>query len=373
MHFGENVLTNCFRNCARSLAVFATLLLMCCGSPAAAQTNPCDLNHDGIVNFGDVIAAAEMMRGQLQCTADILGQKVCNLQVVYAIGAATSTGVCVTGTPLPPGINGFSLTSAALVPGASGQGTVSLNGSAGPGGVLVALSASDTAVQVPASVTIPEGATSATFQLVAGNVTVSDSVTLTAYAAGVWATADVTVAPVGPITIASFACNPALLVAGQSATGTITLNAIAPAGGAQVSLFSSNPLVTVPASITIPAGSDSFSFLLGTSSLTAPAQVLVTASYGGVNTSLSIPIVTSSVTLTWTASTSPGIAGYNMYRGTVTGGPYTLLNATPASVTGTTYNDRPLPGQTYYYVTTAVDTSGDESGFSNEATAVVPN
>ena len=81
--------------------------------------------------------------------------------------------------------------------------------------------------------------------------------------------------------------------------------------------------------------------------------------------------VTHSVSLGWTGSTSSNIQGYNAYKGTSTGGPYTKVNS--ALIPGTTYVDNGVSaGNTYYYVTTAVDGTGAESGYSNQATAVVP-
>jgi hypothetical protein len=76
--------------------------------------------------------------------------------------------------------------------------------------------------------------------------------------------------------------------------------------------------------------------------------------------------------LIWGASTSQNVAGYNVYRGTVSGGPYTKLNTT--LVIGTTFTDSSSqPGQTYYYVATAVDTSGNESAYSSPAVqAIIP-
>jgi len=75
-------------------------------------------------------------------------------------------------------------------------------------------------------------------------------------------------------------------------------------------------------------------------------------------------------TLSWVASTS-AVAGYYVYRGTVDGGPYILLTSSP--VAGLTYADTTVQsGQTYYYVTTAVDSSGNQSGFSNQVQAIVP-
>lgn len=76
------------------------------------------------------------------------------------------------------------------------------------------------------------------------------------------------------------------------------------------------------------------------------------------------------VSLTWIASTST-VAGYNVYRATVSGGPYTKVNS--SLVPGTMYLDAVPGGQTYYYVATAVDASQNESVYSNAATAVVPS
>jgi hypothetical protein len=81
--------------------------------------------------------------------------------------------------------------------------------------------------------------------------------------------------------------------------------------------------------------------------------------------------VQHSVSLNWTASTSPNIAGYKVYRGTTSGGPYAAV--TGSLVNGTSYvDDTVTSGQTYYYVATAVDSSNSESEYSDEAMAAVP-
>ena len=75
------------------------------------------------------------------------------------------------------------------------------------------------------------------------------------------------------------------------------------------------------------------------------------------------------VDLSWLASTST-VAGYNVYRGTVSGGPLTKLNS--SLIIGTTYVDLTVQvGQTYYYYATAVDSNNNESKYSNEASAFV--
>ncbi len=77
-----------------------------------------------------------------------------------------------------------------------------------------------------------------------------------------------------------------------------------------------------------------------------------------------------SVLLSWTASTSPNITGYNIYRGGTSGGPYSKIFSMDPNLT---YSDSTVAnGSTYYYVTTAVDSNSLESAYSNQAQAVIP-
>ena len=91
------------------------------------------------------------------------------------------------------------------------------------------------------------------------------------------------------------------------------------------------------------------------------------------NTALGAPCTVASshsVLLSWTASTTSGV-NYNVYRSTTSGGPYTKLTTT-TPVSGLSYIDGTVnAGQMYYYVTTAINSSG-ESAYSNEAPAAVP-
>jgi len=72
------------------------------------------------------------------------------------------------------------------------------------------------------------------------------------------------------------------------------------------------------------------------------------------------------VTLQWPANTEPDLAGYNVYRATQPGGPYTKLN--PTLLTATAFADAAtVDGTTYYYVVTAVDQVDNESTYSPES------
>jgi hypothetical protein len=73
------------------------------------------------------------------------------------------------------------------------------------------------------------------------------------------------------------------------------------------------------------------------------------------------------VDLNWTASATA--ISYNIYRGTVSGGPYTMIN----SSSSTAYADNTVAsGQVYYYVAAAVDENSNVSGYSNETQAAIP-
>jgi hypothetical protein len=86
------------------------------------------------------------------------------------------------------------------------------------------------------------------------------------------------------------------------------------------------------------------------------------------------------VVLTWTASPTPGLAGYDVYRGTTSGGESsTPLNSSPIATGCPTtvacqYIDlNVVAGTKYYYVITAVASNGiTQSADSNEASATVP-
>jgi hypothetical protein len=107
----------------------------------------------------------------------------------------------------------------------------------------------------------------------------------------------------------------------------------------------------------------------------ASATWLGTASNSPVTQSLTgtgTPPPQHSVTLNWHASTSSNVVGYNVYRGTQSGGPYAQINS--ALDTATTDVDYTVSaGQTYYYVVTALNASSQESGYSNQIKAVIPS
>ena len=105
---------------------------------------------------------------------------------------------------------------------------------------------------------------------------------------------------------------------------------------------------------------------------TTKGASIATANVTGVNFTAATAQQTHSVALTWNPSTS-AVAGYNVYRTTVSGVQYARLNS--SLVGGLAYTDTTVVSGssiTYFYVTTAVDSSGGESIPSNEVPAKVP-
>jgi hypothetical protein len=82
--------------------------------------------------------------------------------------------------------------------------------------------------------------------------------------------------------------------------------------------------------------------------------------------------LTQTVTLSWAANTESDMSHYNMYRSTVSGGPYDQINTTTIDHPTSTYVDETVvAGETYFYVVKAVDTSNRESDPSNEASVTI--
>lgn len=86
--------------------------------------------------------------------------------------------------------------------------------------------------------------------------------------------------------------------------------------------------------------------------------------------SLSLSVL-AEILLTWEASPSASVIGYNVRRSNISGSGYTRLNA--SLLPDTSYRDLTVQsGHRYYYVATAVDSAGNESAPSNEAVADIP-
>lgn len=184
----------------------------------------------------------------------------------------------------------------------------------------------------------------------------------------------------GQLAVAPASVNFANVTVGttQSQTGTLSASGAAvtvSSLGVSGSQFSASGL-TLP--VTVAAGT-SVSFQLTFAPQTSgAASANVTFASNASNSPATESLTGSgtmpqhSVSLGWNTSTSSGVDGYNIYRGTASAGPFTRINAgldaSPFDTDSTVQG-----GQTYYYVVTAVDTTGAESSYSIPVQAVIPS
>jgi hypothetical protein len=201
----------------------------------------------------------------------------------------------------------------------------------------------------------------------AGSAT-STAATLTVNAATPILNASSTSLSFGSVTVSSSSAqNVTLTNAGNT---NVTISSVSVSGaGFNASGISTGLILTPGQTATLSATFTP----AATGSVTGSVTVTSNASNSPDTIALSgtgVAQVNHSVSLSWTASTSV-VTGYNSYSSTTSGGPYTKLTTTP--VAATTYADTAVQaGQTYYYVVTSVNSSGVESGYSNEISAIVP-
>jgi hypothetical protein len=220
----------------------------------------------------------------------------------------------------------------------------------------------------PAETTSDSGAQfSVTVSNSAGSVT-SNSVTLTVNA------------PPGPLTVST-----STLSFGNVNVGSSSVLGVSFTNSGTANINISNVIIAgpgftasgLPAGLILTSGqtaSLSATFApAAAGSVTGSVSVTSNASNSPATITLSgtgVQPVAHSAALSWIASPST-VVGYNVYRATISGGPYTRLNS--SLVPTTQYSDANVQsGQTYYYVVTAMDSSNMESTYSNQSSATVP-
>lgn len=200
----------------------------------------------------------------------------------------------------PPLLSKLSLNTNWVVGGAtSATGTLTIGDPAPASGVQVTLTSSNPAAAsfpAGATLTIPAGATSATFTVSTSVVAAAGLVTITASANGVNQLASFNVVPA--YVLSSVATdNPSAFGwfgGGNGSSGTINLSTVA-IDGVVVTLTSSNPgLVAVTPSVTIPAGTTSASFTaLISNRVLANTPVTITATLDGVSKTFVFTVLTA--------------------------------------------------------------------------------
>jgi hypothetical protein len=217
--------------------------------------------------------------------------------------AAISTLQCGGSSNAPTSgtatVSGVALNATSVAVGGSAQGTVNLTAAAPSGGATISLSSSNPAVAtVQSPVTAAAGSSSAAFTITgmgAGTATITASLNGSRGQSPTFT--------VSAMALSSISLSAASVLGGNSVTGTVTLTAAAPAGGAVVSLSSGDPII-VPASVTVPSGSTSATFPISTREVGGTISGTITGSYGGGSASAVLSVRGTSV-----ATASFGVSG----------------------------------------------------------------
>lgn len=188
-----------------------------------------------------------------------------------------------------PALSALTLTPATFAGGCKTySGKVTLTGPAPAGGAVVTLSNTNPAAGMPASVTVPAGATTAKFPITGAAVAAKQTGTATASYGGVSKSATLTVRPIG---VRSLTLSPNPVVGPDSVVGTVTLECPAAPGNITVALTSSSTAVaqTVP-SITIPAGSSTGTFTVTTADVSAVSTANIKAMANGISRTVTLTV-----------------------------------------------------------------------------------
>lgn len=190
-------------------------------------------------------------------------------------------------------LSGFTITPSTIVGGFSPQGFVTLNGIAPTGGTVVTLTTNNSHfVQVPPTITVAPGFNTSGFPITTSFTGGAVGATISATYNGTMYGAALTVLPVG---IGSVTFYPSSIAGGNTILIGVYLNGPAPAGGASVSLTSSNStILQVPATFMVPAGATQATVSATTSPTALQMTVSVTANYNLGSGTGSLVVVPSS-------------------------------------------------------------------------------
>ncbi|HEX5229397.1 MAG TPA: hypothetical protein VFW44_16890 [Bryobacteraceae bacterium] len=190
--------------------------------------------------------------------------------------SATGTAVVVPPQTAQGELN-MAIAPASAPAGAPISGLIRLAHPASSGGAKVALSSNNPAAHVAGDAVVPQGQTTAEFNVATAPVTQTTPVTITATSDGATTTGSLSVMPTGASTISSLSVSPTTLTAGQIGSGTVTLQSPAASGGGTVNLSTSSPALTVPQSLSVPEGETTATFPVTASLVASPSTATVTA------------------------------------------------------------------------------------------------
>lgn len=174
-------------------------------------------------------------------------------------------------------ISNLALSPSSVQGGSAAQATVTLSQVATGSGDSVSLSSNSLDAQVPATVIVAPGQSSATFSITTKGVASAETVTISASFAASQKSA---LLSINPAVLTGVSVTPTPIVGGNQATGSVTISVAAPSSGINVQLSSNLGQASVPSSVLIAGGAKTASFPVKTSGVAVSTSVKLTASLG---------------------------------------------------------------------------------------------
>ena len=279
-------------------------------------------------DFARSFASRRSRRGVLASAATVVAGAIGfhGRTEAQATGPAAGTTSCIT----------FLFGSGSATGGHHVTFRVRLSAPAPAGGANVTMGSSDAAITLPATVTVPAGATEYTFTATTHPVAADTAVVVSAATGACTVSRSVTIkAPV----LRALHVQSVIRGGGQGKI-TVCLNGATAAGGATVALSSSQPgVLPVPSSIVIPAGKGCLSIVVNASSVGSDVPVTITATKGGT---LSQPTVVRNFnTATPTPTNTPTDTPTNTPTNTPTDTPTNTPTSTPTDTPTNTPTNTP--------------------------------
>jgi kumamolisin len=249
-----------------------------CSGPADAPVGTLDVNIDGTDNYfgmGTLPVGYYYPNGDLITTG-------------FSVGSHTITQSITLGTPnwsntitlssvtikVLPALSSLTVSPTSVYGSQSSIGTVTLGAKAPAGGAIVALSSSNSAAKVPATVKVAAGSTTGKFTITTSTVSSNVTATISATYNGETSNANLTVKTNA---ISGFTISPTSVVGGASATGTVTLGLAASANVTVKFASTGGTTIPAPASITIKKGAKTGTVTIKTAKTTKTVTATITA------------------------------------------------------------------------------------------------
>lgn len=234
-----------------------------------------------------------------------------------------------------PTLVAFMLSPGSQVGGQTVAANATLSGTAPSGGITVQLSSNNPSVASTSNITVPGGSLTGTSTITTQPVANNTAVKITAQLGAIAKTNTLTVKAAG---LSAAKLSPTSVYGSVTSTLTVTLTGVAPAGGATITLTSSNSsIASLPSQVTVSGGATSAVVTVQTLPVSSNTVVTISAVYLGVTKSANLTVkapILASITVSPASVTggSPSTATVTLNDPAPAGGVLITLTSSKTTV-----------------------------------------